>query len=66
MALTIAGPLIQLLYRSRYDAERTLDSFGAALRNKVDLDDVRADLPEVVGETFRPGHASAWLREARR
>jgi len=52
-------------YRSRYDAARTLDAFAVRLRNKVELDAVRADLLDAVGDTVRPAHASVWLRSER-
>ena len=49
--------------RSRYDAERTLDSFAVRLREEVDLDTVRADLIGSVQQTMAPAHTSLWLRE---
>ena len=52
-------------YRSKYDAERTLDAFAARLRDEVDLDMLRRELVSVVHETVQPAHASVWLREAK-
>jgi hypothetical protein len=50
-------------YRRKYDAQQTLESFTARLREEVDLDELHSHLLAVVEETVRPASMSLWLRE---
>src|SRR6266571_1431052 len=49
-------------YRSKYDAAKTVAAFSTALRQEVDLDQLREQLLAVVQETMQPSHVSLWLR----
>jgi hypothetical protein len=49
-------------YRRKYNAEKTLATFSATLRNEVDLNELRGHLLAVVQETMQPAHVSLWLR----
>ena len=49
-------------YRRKYDAEKTMATFGASLGQEVDLDQIRGHVLAVVSQTMQPDHVSLWLR----
>lgn len=54
-------------YRSRYDAQQTIEAFAGLLRDQVDADAVATALNGVTRQAVAPKSVSLWLRrEARR
>ena len=51
------------LYRTKYDAEKTLATFSDTLQQQVDLGHLQAQVLTVVNETMQPTQVWLWLRQ---
>ena len=61
MRRRIQGFIDRRFYRSRYDANKVLQTFSVRLREETDLDRLTRELVGVVGQTMQPAHLSLWL-----
>jgi hypothetical protein len=50
-------------YRTKYDARKAVEAFGATLRQEVDIASFNERLLTVVQQTMEPAHVSLWLKD---
>ena len=53
-------------YRTKYDARKAVEAFGATLRQEVDIDSFSQQLLTVAQQTMEPAHLSLWLNDTSR
>ncbi len=50
-------------YRRRYDAEKLLDAFAAAVRDEIDLNSLTAEILKAIHNSMQPEKMSLWIFE---
>lgn len=60
----IQGNVDKRFYRSRYDAQRTVEAFSTRLQDEIDLDALSGELVAVVRNTMQPTQVSVWLKHS--
>jgi hypothetical protein len=60
----VQGFVDRRFYRSRYDAQRTVEIFASRLREQMDLGDLLGGLTSVVRETLQPASVGVWLADS--
>jgi hypothetical protein len=61
----VQAELDRRFYRRKFNTEQVLASFGASVRNETELEQLTAELLQVVNTTMQPAQASLWLRPAK-
>jgi hypothetical protein len=50
-------------YRQKFDAERTLEEFNAAITSEVDIEETKRYILKVINQTLHPEIISIWLKK---
>lgn len=61
----VQGMVDRRFDRSRYDAQRVVDGFGARVRDLARVEEIVTGVGSVVAEALRPGSFGVWIREER-
>jgi hypothetical protein len=58
----VQGTVDRRFDRTRYDAQRTVETFAERLRGEVDLKEIQHEMVDTVRAAVRPVHEGVWLR----